>query len=31
LRDLADRLLEATSDDIEAIEHGDVQIVHLHP
>lgn len=31
LRNLADRLLEATSDDIEAIEHEDVQIVHLRP
>lgn len=31
LRDLADRLLQATSDDIEAIEHDDVQIVHLRP
>jgi hypothetical protein len=28
LRDLADRLLRATSDDISAIEHGDVRIVH---
>jgi hypothetical protein len=26
LRDLADRLLRATSDDISAIEHGNVQI-----
>ncbi|KQY25213.1 hypothetical protein ASD16_07210 [Cellulomonas sp. Root485] len=29
LRNLADRLLSATSDDIEAIEHDDVQLVHL--
>ena len=28
LRDLADRLLRATSDDISAIEHGDVRIAH---
>ncbi|KQS97433.1 dsRBD fold-containing protein [Cellulomonas sp. Leaf395] len=28
LRDLADRLLRATSDDISAIEHGDVRITH---
>ena len=31
LRNLADRLLSATSDDIEAIEHDDVQLVHLQP
>ncbi|KQS97326.1 dsRBD fold-containing protein [Cellulomonas sp. Leaf395] len=29
LRNLADRLLSATSDDIEAIEHDDVQLVRL--
>ena len=29
LRNLADRLMSATSDDIEAIEHDDVQLVHL--
>ena len=29
LRNLADRLLSATFDDIEAIEHDDVQLVHL--
>ena len=31
LRHLADRLLSATSDDIEALEHEDGELVHLRP